>query len=127
MRRPLAAAHPPDEGQERQEDRDLDEQVDDEHPLAARDGGQVPQRVGQDGRARNPTTGATTRGNQERLVAATPMPTPMRTVNIGCANGDIRHRATKVPVSASPPPSAQACARYWMFSVNAKPVAQTPA
>jgi len=39
------------------------------------------------------------------LVAATPMPTPVRMVNIGCANGDMTQRATKVPVRALPPPS----------------------
>ena len=36
------------------------------------------------------------RGIQVRLVAATPMPMPVSTVNIGWANGDITQRATNV-------------------------------
>ena len=74
-----------------------------------------------------PTTGATRRGSHVRLVAATPTPMPVSTVNIGCANGDMRQRATNVAVSDSPPPWDQATARYCMFSVKAKPAAHTPA
>ncbi len=42
-------------------------------------------------------------------------------VNITCANGERMPRTKKVVETSTTPPSMKLIAKYWMFSVNAKP------
>ncbi len=53
--------------------------------------------------------------------ATRPIANPVSEVNIACANGDSTARTMNVTPSCSPPPSMRLMAKYWMFSVNAKP------
>ena len=77
--------------------------------------------------AHHPTKGAMIFTGVWRDSEAMPTPMPVMAVNIGWQKGVTRPRRMKVARKPSIPCSMAAMARYWMFSVKAKPAATMPA